>query len=328
MAFLTAERRERIASALLANLCLVGTYMVAALVAAGMAASTDDPIALSTVPLLVGAAVVTAAIVRLHAGASWQGLGLGPAGSLSAGAAGLGMSAAACGLLVACLLASGHALWTPIEDAQVRFDWRSTPATGVLFLAVGAAGEELFLRGLLLQLLARAAGPSAAIALTSAGFALLHGWNPGVTILAQLNTALFGAVFGIAALRRGSLWLAFGLHLGWNLAQVALGANNSGITIRLTGLNLELLGEGWLSGGSYGLEGGVLASVAALALAGAVWRRPPGAAASHQMWRVVREAPPPGGGRAAGLPLGLAAGRDSDSAGQGADAGPESRADP
>ena len=134
------------------------------------------------------------------------------------------------------------------------------------------------MRGILLQFLARAPRPAAAVALTSVAFALLHGWNPGVTHLAQLNTALFGAVFGLALLRHRSLWLATGLHLGWNVTQVALGANNSGITIRLTDLNLELQSRDWLTGSEYGLEGGVLASGAALALAVAVWRIPVGKA--------------------------------------------------
>ena len=307
MELLTGKRRLQIADILRANLCLVGTVLAAFAGAMLLRSWTAHPIALSTVPLLVGSAAVTWGALALHPAATWKSLGLGGTRAAAAGR-GLLLGSGACALLVGGTVVLGLGGWTEFDPAGIRFDWRSSPLVGLSFLVVGAAGEELFMRGLLLQYVARAVGPLAGILFTSSAFALLHGWNPGVTGLAQANTALFGAVFGLAVVRHRSLWMATGLHLGWNLAQVALGADTSGITMRLTELNLELRGEEWLAGGGYGLEGGVLASAMALLLAAAVWWLPRRGFSGRLLWETAGDAPDiEGKGPAAG-PLGIAAG--------------------
>jgi membrane protease YdiL (CAAX protease family) len=301
---------------LLAILCLVGSLLVALAVASLLHSYTDNLIALNTVPLLAGALAMTMVGIAIHPVASWRSLGLWR-GGVSGAARGVLLGAAACGLLVGANVICGLAEWTPLDSSQVRFDWRDARLAGLSFLAIGSVGEELFMRGLLLQFLACALGPTGAVALTSLVFALLHGANPSVTNLAQLNTVLFGATFGLAVVRHRSLWLAIGLHLGWNVAQVALGANNSGITIRLTDLNLELQGEKWLTGGEYGLEGGVLASGAALALAAAVWWLPRSYPAGGMLWESGQSPVPADSGGDPGGPLGLSAGPEfTDSAGE------------
>ena len=189
-----------------------------------------------------------------------------------------------CGALVLVVSSLGWARWVPIEAEALRFDLRATPVQGLALLAVGATAEELFARGLLLQCLARALGPAGAVVLTSAGFAALHGANPGITALSTCNTALFGAVFGVAVIRQRSLWLATGLHLGWNVAQAVLGVNISGITIRLSDLNLRLGRPEWVTGGDYGFEGGLLATGVALALLAIVWRLPESGASEPMLW--------------------------------------------
>lgn len=261
---------QRIADILLANLFAVATLLATIAGAWLISSVTEDAIARSTIPLFAGALAVTLAAVALHPELSWERLGLGRSwlsGLLWGLLLGCGAVAALAGL--AALL--GLAAWVPWDPGAIRFDWRAMPLAGLALLVIGAAGEELFMRGAMLQFLARSISPAGAVAATSLAFALLHGANPGVTVLAQFNTALFGAVFAVAALRQRSLWMATGLHFGWNAAQVLLGANNSGITIRLTDLSLELRGADWLSGGSYGLEGGAMASGAALLLGAALW---------------------------------------------------------
>ncbi len=321
MVFLSPRRMLQIANLLLAILCLAGTLLVAVAAASLLRFYTEDPIALSAVPLLCGALLMTAAGVAIHPVANWRSLGLwldGASGTLW----GLLLGASACGLLVAVVLIAGLAAWTPLDPAQIRFDWRDASLAGLLFLAIGSFGEELFARGLPLQFLAFALGPAGAVTLTSLAFALLHGANPSVTYLAQLNTALFGSVFGLAVVRQRSLWLASGLHLGWNVAQVTLGANNSGITIRLTELNLELRGEEWLTGGKYGLEGGVLASGAALVLAAAVWWLPRRRSEGPLLWETGQVPVPLDRAGDTGGPLGLAADHESsNSPGEDGEAG-------
>ena len=265
MSRLSPRRVRQLADFLAANLCIVSVLALSFVGMLLLSSFTRDPIALSTIPLLGASVAVTLAAVALSPEATWSRIGLGrrSAPGLLWGTV---LGGAAVGGLVLAAVALEWAAWTPPNPSAIRFDWRETRLMGLALLAVGAAGEELAFRGLALQFLARAAGPSAAVAVTSAGFAWLHGQNPGLTDLAQVNTALFGAAFGIAALRRRSLWPVIGLHFGWNAAQVGLGVNTSGITIRLTELNLELGGARWLTGGDYGLEGGVLATGMAVAL--------------------------------------------------------------
>ncbi|MCY4188437.1 MAG: hypothetical protein OXD30_08135, partial [Bryobacterales bacterium] len=88
-------------------------------------------------------------------------------------------------------------------------------------------------------------------------------------------------------LRQRCLWPAIGLHLGWNAAQALLGVNTSGITIRLTELNLSLGEPEWITGGDYGFEGGLLATGAVLVLLAIAWQLP--AAAAPLLWEADHE---------------------------------------
>ena len=293
---------RQLADFLAANLCIVSVLALSVVGTLLLSSFTRDPIALSTIPLLGASLAVTLAAVALSPEVTWSRIGLGrrSAPGVLWGAA---LGGAAVGGLVLAAVALEWAVWTPPNPSAIRFDWRETRLMGLALIAVGAAGEELAFRGLALQFLARAAGPSAAVAVTSAGFAWLHGQNPGLTDLAQVNTALFGAAFGIAALRRCSLWPVIGLHFGWNAAQVGLGINTSGITIRLTELNLELGGTRWLTGGDYGLEGGVLATGMAVALGAGFALLPRRKGGQHLLWQADRSR---GGGRSGARSAALA----------------------
>lgn len=284
----TIALKERLSYLGLAVLTLLATYFCAGLAAMALASLSDHQLVLGTVPLLCSTTIVTALIVLLLPRANWRRVGLG--GGAGRGVVlGLVMGLVSCGTLVLVALSLGWARPVPIEAEALRFDLRATPALGLALLAVSASAEELFARGLLLQCLARALGPVGAVVLTSAGFAALHGANPGITYLATCNTALFGAVFGVAVVRQRSLWLATGLHFGWNVTQTSLGVNISGITIRLSDFNLRLGQPEWVTGGDYGFEGGLLATGMALALLAIVWRLPAPAASEPMLWDAPRE---------------------------------------
>ena len=295
MPALSSRRKQQLRDLLLANLTLVATLLASFAGATLLYSFTANVLVLSTIPLLAATIGVTAVAVAVHPDVKCDSLGLGRrpiAGTLW----GLLLGAAACALAVVISITLHWAEWTAVDPSLLRFDWRETPLAGLALLVTGAMGEELFMRGLLLQFLARSLGPFAAVAATSIAFSLLHYGNPGFTDVALVNTALFGVLFGLAVVRGRSLWLAFGLHLGWNAAQVVLGVNTSGITIRLTDLNFESRGAEWLAGGDYGLEGGVLATCMAILLAGIVWARPWWRGPQRMFW----EAPGTGAPQKAG----------------------------
>ena len=282
-------RTRRLWDLALASAVIVATLVCGGLTAWAAASLTTNLVALSAIPLACGSLAVTACAIAASRALSWGGIGLRPTG-LVALPWGFASAAAVCSLLVLTVLAAGVGEYRPIDPEAIRFDWRGWRAGGVALLTVGAFGEELFARGLALQFLARALGAPAAVAVTSVAFGLLHGGNPGVTALAQWNTGLFGAAFALAVLWRRSLWLAVGLHLGWNLTQVGLGVNTSGITMRLTDLSLALEGPVWVTGGDYGFEGGLLATGALLGLV-AVLRYLPVGESAPMLWERAARGP-------------------------------------
>jgi hypothetical protein len=135
------------------------------------------------------------------------------------------------------------------------------------FLSVAAASEELVYRGYPLQMLMRAAGTAPAVLCISAVFGLGHHLNPSATWQGTLNTFLAGILLSLAYLRTRSLWLPYGIHVGWNLASgILLGLPVSGVGLASIGTT-EVGGPRWLTGGSFGPEGGILFTVAIIAAA-------------------------------------------------------------
>ena len=154
-------------------------------------------------------------------------------------------------------VAAGLASFTPATTTQSLIPL-------VLLLGVGAFGEEMLFRGYAFQYMLQVW--SAPLVVVGAGilFGAMHLANANVQPLGAANTALWGALLAYAYTRSRNLWLSGGTHFGWNLALTLFTSNLSGTTIRATPWDLQWsAGELW-SGGGYGLEGGLLATVAAL----------------------------------------------------------------
>ena len=149
------------------------------------------------------------------------------------------------------------------------FDW--SPAAwnslilSVLVLAISALAEEIGFRGYPFQRLIEAIGESWATVAMALIFGLVHLQNPHATVASTLATVLSGILFAVAYLRTRALWLSWGLHLGWNVSMAVLfGLPVSGVTefgsVVQTGPELPV----WLTGGVYGPEGSLLASIVIL----------------------------------------------------------------
>ncbi|HEX5631820.1 MAG TPA: CPBP family intramembrane glutamic endopeptidase [Gemmatimonadales bacterium] len=136
---------------------------------------------------------------------------------------------------------------------------------GVLaVLAPAALAEEVIFRGLPVVLLARVFGRGPAIVALAVVFGLVHGANPSVTPLAIGNIALAGVFLGLAFFAPGGLWTAWGAHLGWNATIAAADAPVSGLPFTIPLIDYDPGAPAWLSGGAFGPEGGVLATVVLL----------------------------------------------------------------
>jgi len=136
--------------------------------------------------------------------------------------------------------------------------------SGLLFILAALAEEALF-RGYPLQTLTRANLAWLGVFLTSVPFAAIHLKNPNVAAgFTFINTALAGVWLAVAYLRTRSLWFPLGVHWAWNWALGSLfGLPVSGISDLaphplLRGTDL---GPAWLTGGSYGIEGGLACTI-------------------------------------------------------------------
>ncbi len=154
------------------------------------------------------------------------------------------------------------------------FLWTPSIWIGIAVLALGSAGEELLFRGYGFQQLIRVTGPWIAVFGTSLIFGLMHGSNPDASGPGIANTALFGALFGLALVRLRSWWVPFGMHFGWNATLATIGATVSGLRIQMTGIALVPHGPPLWTGGDYGPEGSLLTSFAVIAAGCILWKLP------------------------------------------------------
>jgi uncharacterized protein len=152
------------------------------------------------------------------------------------------------------------ASWT--HDGGSLPQWLAQVWKTLLILIPAALAEELMFRGVPLVVMARAIGRARAALLLSLGFALAHLRNPDVTPAGLANIALAGVFLSLAFYSPGGMWTAVGAHLGWNATLAALAAPVSGLPFDIPYIDYRSGGPGWLTGGAFGPEGGLLATAA------------------------------------------------------------------
>jgi membrane protease YdiL (CAAX protease family) len=185
-------------------------------------------------------------------------------GGLPDAARGLLIGAAPAAIVMLAAVGLAGAGWGP--DGGDFSQWLGGVGQLAVLFTPSALLEEIIFRGVPLVVLALAFGRAAGLVITAVLFGLLHATNPDVTPLALGNVALAGIYLGLAFYHRGGLWTATGAHLGWNLTHAALAAPVSGLPFAMPGIDFQPGQPAWLSGGAFGPEGGVLATIV-LALA-------------------------------------------------------------
>jgi membrane protease YdiL (CAAX protease family) len=154
----------------------------------------------------------------------------------------------------------------------VTLEWRGASlqecvlieCEAVVLFGLAAFFEEFTFRGYLFQTLIQGITFLPATILFAAAFAGAHAWNPHTAPLALVNIALAGIWLSVAYMKTRRLWLPFGLHFSWNFAQTSVfGLPTSGIDpVGRSLVHAVVSGPAWVTGGQFGPEGGVLASVA------------------------------------------------------------------
>ncbi len=160
-----------------------------------------------------------------------------------------------------------------IEGAGGFSDWAD-----IIFVTGVYAGffEELLMRGILLRWVEELAGSWIALVISALVFGFLHVNNDSGSVLASTFIAIeAGILLGGAYMVTRSLWLAVGLHAGWNVVQAVWDVPVSGFDLD-GAVNATLEGPSLLAGGGFGLEATIFALV--VATSAGVW----------MLWRTVK----------------------------------------
>lgn len=174
------------------------------------------------------------------------------------------------GALLAAVLMSGIVGAVAMLGGYTILGWGGGTSWPMLLFGAGlqaAVVEEILMRGIVFRFLEEFGGSWLALALSSALFGFLHASNDNATTFSSLAIALeAGLLLGGAYMLTRNLWLAIGLHFGWNVAQGFLwDVPVSGHAV--DGLvEAQSRGGELISGGAFGVEASVVALVVATAV--------------------------------------------------------------
>jgi hypothetical protein len=213
--------------------------------------------ALVGTPILAIAALVATFVMARLTRQPFLRFGLGGRHGLRNLLLGIASGIALLAILLQAMQAMGGLSFGPVaEDGAALLRWGSI--YGTLFVVV-ALSEELIFRGFALVSLSRAVSFWPAAVILSLLFGGLHLGNGGEDIAGALAAALFGLVMAITFKWTGSLWLAIGVHAGWDYAESFIfGVPDSGQTLAGRAMHPSFHGPLWLTGGSVGPEGSAL----------------------------------------------------------------------
>ncbi|RZL47666.1 MAG: CPBP family intramembrane metalloprotease [Pedobacter sp.] len=136
----------------------------------------------------------------------------------------------------------------------------------IIFFLLVAVFEELMFRTIPLFVFAERYPIIVTILINGLLFGFVHMGNPGFTWVAMINITLAGALFSIFTLLKKNISWAIGIHFGWNFTQGILmgykvsGTNSPGV------LTAKPIGEPYISGGVFGIEGSFICTIVLLIL--------------------------------------------------------------
>jgi hypothetical protein len=138
---------------------------------------------------------------------------------------------------------------------------------GSVVMVGQAASEELFFRGWIQPVLARAWHPALAILVTALAFAALHVAGGARTPLTLVNLLLGGILFGLLAWRSGGLAASIAAHAGWNWSEgIVFGLDpNPGAGSFGAVHDLDLIGASLWGGSGEGLNASIAMTIVLVA---------------------------------------------------------------
>ena len=123
--------------------------------------------------------------------------------------------------------------------------------------------EEILLRGIVFRITEEKLGSYLALIISAILFGAMHLANPNSSLIAGIGLAIqAGLLLAAAYIYSRNLWFPIAIHFAWNFTQSAIfGANVSGNTISKTLITSKIEGAEWFTGGQFGPEGSIQATL-------------------------------------------------------------------
>jgi len=162
-----------------------------------------------------------------------------------------------CGALIIMLVVGILAI--PGYYSIEKFNSADILIHGFFRFANGAFFEELLFRLIIFKLMEEYLGSWISLLLGAMFFGVAHIFNQNATLWSVFAIALeAGILLTLAFMFTRRIWMAFGIHFGWNFVQATVfGLPASGMSF--PGLiSPELTGPIWITGGEFGVEASVI----------------------------------------------------------------------
>ena len=133
-------------------------------------------------------------------------------------------------------------------------------------MATVAFIEELAFRPIIFKHVEELLGSWVSLVVVGLVFGLLHMGDENATPMVGISLVILGIMLSAAFMLTRRLWLAWGIHAGWNYSQECL-FGMPGKATEYHWVTPQVDGPTWLTGGAFGIEGSVLAAVVGIAFA-------------------------------------------------------------
>lgn len=128
----------------------------------------------------------------------------------------------------------------------------------LLCVCIQSSAEELWCRGFLYERLHERYPLWLSIAVNGVLFGFLHIFNPGASALPIIDITICGIAYSLLRWYSGNIWIAMGIHTGWNFTQNYLfGLPNSGLVSEASIFHLDAANgvSNLIYNWSFGVEG-------------------------------------------------------------------------
>lgn len=155
--------------------------------------------------------------------------------------------------------------------------------SGLLLYIVVGISEEMFFRGYCLNALQQMGNERTAIIGSALLFAFVHFTNPNMSVIGLINIFVIGALFGAMRMKTGNLWMPIGFHIAWNYFQGNIFGFPVSGTVPHGIYKLDGIHSIYWSGGAFGPEGGLVATILIVIMFFVVGKYPAGATAPRRI---------------------------------------------